>query len=220
MRTRSTFAASLATAVGLALVGIGASPYEVNDRVDLVHVDQQILAIRGQTGAVLEMPLEVGERVLDVQSVGLMGVASTSTRLLGITAHAPDWTVLRYRLAERSGPAPRLYVQERVAMVALPQRVVALSPRLKTWAETALSPGESDPEVLIDDDVAALITPRRAIGFSATSGDFAEERLSPREVVLRRSVGDSSITLVTDRRVLIFRSGSDAWTEVDRKKKN
>ncbi len=199
---------------------VGASgQFEVTDRVDLVHVDQQLLAIRGETGAVLEIPLEVGERVIDIQSGGLMGVASTSNRLLGITAASPDWTVLRYRVSERERGVARIYVQDRVAVASLPHRLVALNPSLKTWIRTALSPGESQPEILTGAQLAVAITPRRALGFSDQSSRFAEIQLGPRERIQRRSVEDSSITLVTERRVLVFRAGAASWVEVDRKKR-
>ncbi len=192
--------------------------FEVTDRVDLVHVDQQLLAIRAKTGAVLDIQLDVGERVFDVQSGGLMGVASTSSRLLGITAGSADWAELRYRLDERNGTTPRIYVQDRVALVTLPKRLVALSPRIKAWQQLPLSPGETDLEVLTDDQLAVVITPRRAIGFAADSATFAEVHLGPKERIERRSVEESSITLVTERRVLVFGAGAAAWTEVDRKK--
>ncbi len=64
----------------------------LEDRVDVVQVDRRLLAVRsGPGGGVVEQRLELGERVLAIRTRGLIGVATTNVRLLGVTSGSSGW---------------------------------------------------------------------------------------------------------------------------------
>jgi hypothetical protein len=199
----------------LALSTLLAAPPEgvrVEDRIDLVHVDRRLLAVNA-SGALAEIELEVGERLVDTHSQGLVAVATTSARLLGATAERSGFRELRYRVEERESVPQTVYLGDRVALVPLRTRLLALAPESSHWNEIGLTPREDLLRVLIDTNLVAVITPRRAIAFAPQSGGFVEVALTPQESVEQSSVRDSSIVLTTSRRILIFRSGAHRWIE-------
>ncbi len=198
----------------------GAGPREgvrPEDRVDVALVDRQLLAIRaGDGAAVVAVDLELGETVLASKSRGLVGVALTSARLLGVTSSSSGWHELRYRVRERATPPRKFELGDRIALVALPNRIAGLAPGGTGWIEVELGPGEVPASIHALTNVAVAVTERRAIALSAKSG-FIAVALNPEESRPVVSVDDSSATLVTDRRVLVFRSGDVAWREVQRR---
>lgn len=173
-------------------------------------MDRRILAVPAQ-GAVREVELGIDERVIALESRGLIGVVTTTTRLLGATSRDPGFRELRLRVAERAAPPPAIHLGDRVALVVLPNRVTALAPGASGWLETELSPLERELRVHVDANLAAVITPVRALAFSLASGGFVPESLSPNEPIERVSLRESSISLFTPGRVLVFRAGSPRW---------
>ena len=202
--------------LSLALLAAPPEGVRVEDRIDLVHVDRRVLAVNAG-GSFAEVELEVGERLMETHSQGLMAVASTSVRLLGASAERNGFRELRYRVEEREGPPRAVYLGDRVALVPLRTRLLALAPESSQWNEIALTPREDLLRVLIDTNLAAVITPRRAIAFAPESGGFVEVALTPNESVEQSSLTESSVVLTTGRRVLIFRSGAARWIEQLRK---
>jgi hypothetical protein len=187
------------------------------DRIDVALVDRQLLAIRAGGGsAVVAVDLELGETVLAKGSRGLVGIAMTSNRLLGVTSTSSGWHELRYRVRERAEPPATYELGDRIALVALPHRIAGFVPGGTGWVELALGPGEIPARVQARTNVAVAITSRRAIGFSARSG-FIEIPLMPDESEPSISLEDSTATLTTDHRVLVFRSGAVVWREVRRR---
>ncbi len=187
------------------------------DRIDVLEVDRRLLAVRAGGGrALVSVELELGETVHATRSQGLIGVASTSSRLLGVTSESSGWHELRYRVRERAAEPPGFEVRDRIAVVALATRVAALASGATSWAEVELGPGEGTPSLHADANVAVALTPRRAIAFSRRSG-FVQEPLDPKELPASLSLQDSSATLTTTRRVLVFRSGDVEWREVARR---
>ncbi len=187
------------------------------DRIDVLEIDRRLLAVRAGPGrAVVSVELELGETVQAVRSQGLVGVASTSGRLLGVTSESSRWHELRYRVSEREGPASGLELGDRIALAALATRVAALAPGSTRWVELGLGPGEGTPSLHADANVGVALTPRRAIAFSASSG-FVEIPLDPGELPASVSLEASSATLTTSRRVLVFRSGDVEWRDIRRR---
>jgi hypothetical protein len=186
------------------------------DRVDVALVDRQLLAIRAGRGSpVVSVDLELGETVLATESRGLVGVATTSSRLLGVTSRSSRWHELRYRIRERAAPPQEFELGDRIALVALPNRLAGLAPGGTGWIEFQLGPGEVPVRTSARTNVAVAVTARRAIALSAKSG-FVSITLFPEESA-SISVDDSTATLTTDRRVLVFRSGDLAWRELSRR---
>jgi hypothetical protein len=203
---RHALAAALLVAAGVA----GADSREgvrPEDRIDVTVVDRQLLAIRaGDASAVVSVDLELGETVLASRSRGLVGVALTSVRLLGVTSGSSGWHELRYRVRERESPPAEFELQNRLA---------GLAPGGTGWIELQLGLGEAPVSTHSRTNVAVAVTARRAVALSARSG-FVSVPLAPEENRPSVSLEDSSATLTTSRRVLVFRSGDLAWREIVR----
>ncbi len=206
----SGLSTTLALFLGLTAVAPAQPGVQIEDRVDILQTERRLIAVDAEGRAVSELDLELGEKVVAVGSKGRLGVASTSTRLLGFRSGAPNWVELRYRISE--SPTERLHLEERVALVALPDRIVALTASSKSWLELVLSPGEHTERVFSDSNLGAVVTSRRAIALSDRTA-FVEIGLSPREQIETVSTSDSSISLVTQRRLLFYRAGSARWVE-------
>lgn len=213
MRPLSRFSAPLAIFLALARVALAEPGVQIEDRIDILQTQRRLIAVDAAGRPVSELDLEVGEEVLAVRSEGRLGVASTSTRLLGFRSGAPSWVELRYRISE--SPSERLYLGERVALVTLPERIVALTASSQSWLEIGLSPGERAESVFSDSNLGAVVTSRRAIAVSDRTA-FVEIGLGPREQVETSSTSDSSISLMTQRRLLVYRAGSARWIELPR----
>jgi hypothetical protein len=191
---------------------------EVEDRIDLVPVDNQILAIDSKRQRQRAIDLEIGEQIVSLHQSGLLAVVVTDARLLGITTQLAEFQELRYQVLERSAvPPAEVFIGDRVALVALRRRLVAMSTTTTSWQELATGPREELQDVIIEDNVAAALTQRRAIAFSPRTSQFIEILLTPQEVIEAVSSSDSSITLTTSRRILIYRSGAGRWTELTRR---
>lgn len=187
------------------------------DQLDLVTVDRRVIAVSGRNGATFEATLELDERVLHMDTQGLIGVAATNVRLLGASSGAGRFRTLRYRVEEREQAPPRLLVADRVVLVQLGHRIVALGATSRDWAELTLGPREELRSTHADANVGAIVTDRRAVAFSPASGGFVQTSLAPGDSLETLSLEPSSVTLVTPRRVLIFHAGGARWTELRRR---
>ncbi len=213
MRPPSRFNVPLAILLALGRVALAEPGVQIEDRIDILQTERRLIAVDATGRLVSELDLEVGEEVVAIGSEGRLGVASTSARLLGFRSGAPSWVELRYRISE--SPSERLYLEDRVALVTLPERIVALTASSKGWLEIRLSPGERAESVFSDSNLGAVVTSRRVIAVSDRTA-FVEIRLSPREQVETSSTSDSSISLMTQRRLLFYRAGSARWVELPR----
>jgi hypothetical protein len=212
--------------IGLILVLLGGPPSALaqvrgtaplEDRIDIVQVDRRILAVNGATGQVVEVELEVGERVVRLASRGAVGAVSTTVRLLGITSNSANWQELRYRLSDRKQAPERIYIGERVVLVPLTTRIAALGTSSASWSELEIGPHEQLRDLRTNDNVALALTQRRAIAFPSASAGFAQILLTPAEDTEAISVQPNSVTLTTSRRVLLFREQGRFWSQLIRK---
>jgi hypothetical protein len=218
-----------ATAGALALAGLvclSAAPsaardrfpgVEVEDRIDLVPVDNQILAIDSKRQRQRRINLEIGEQILSLNQRGLVAVVVTTARVLGITTELAEFQELRYEVLERSATPAEVFLGDRVALVPLRRRLIAMSTTTRSWQELALGPREVIEAVAVDNNIAAVLTQRRAIAFAPRTSQFIEILLTPQESIEDISAIDSSVTLTTSRRILIYRAGSNRWTELTRR---
>jgi hypothetical protein len=202
-----------------ALLALGAvfGPEPVQDDVQLVQVGQQLLAVSGTGGATATERLRVRERLLRLESRGLVGVALTSDRLLAVRSGSGTWSELPLRVEERALPPGRydILVDDRAILIVLGNRLVGFAASGGGWRELDLTPAERVRWRILDESVAAVLTTRRAIGFSSLAG-FATVTLDVAERAPEISTQDRSVTLVTKRRVLVFTAGSGRWREVRR----
>ena len=211
------FWGSLLAAILCAGSGFETPGVRIEDQLNLFSVDRRLISVNSVSGSVIETTLEIGEQIVRIESQGLVGVAATNVRLLGTTAGSVRFKPLRYRLEEREGLPAAVHVADRVVLVALPQRVVALAATSAGWSELSLGPREVVKRAGADSNLAVLVTDRRAVAFSPESGGFVEVALSPEEDIESLSLEESSVTLQTPHRVLVFRPGMPVWTQLIRR---
>lgn len=202
----------LAAAAGLLGAQTGV---EIEDRLDVVHVDNRVIAVNAATGALVETTLERNEEVVEVASQGGVGVVVTSVRLLGIGVGSPAWQELRLRVRERAAEPPAVRLEDRVALVSLPSRVLAIGGESGRWSELRFGPGEKPRQVFSDAGLATVLTPRRAIAITP-GGALVEIPITPQERIEGVSTRPDSVTLTTSHRVLVFRTGALRWAELRR----
>jgi hypothetical protein len=219
MRSLSRFGGALLAGALCAAptFGVFKPGLEIEDQLDVLEVDRRLISVNAASGAIVETNLEIGERVLRIESQGLVGVAATNARLLGITAKSRRFKPLRYRIEEREALPDAVHVADRVVLVPFPHRVVALAATSAAWSQLSLGSREQLRTVVADANLGAVVTDRRAVAFSHASGGFVGVALSPKEYIESLSLEESSVTLVTSRRVLIFRAGAPLWTDLLRR---
>jgi hypothetical protein len=187
---------------------------EIEDRLDVLRVDRRLLAVSADAGGVLEEKLRTDESLVLLESAGVVGVAVTDDRLLGVTTRSSSWQEIELR-SEESVPE-QIHLGERLALVVLDRRLLALTQGSGIWAELRLLAGELPVQIKVDSAVGLCLTGRRAIGVSSDGTGFVEVLLTPREKVEAISMKDQSVTLGTLYRVLVFRNGSPRWVELRR----
>ena len=154
---------------------------QIEDRIDVLRVDRRILAVRAESGGVLEEKLRVDESLRILESDGVIGVAVTDERLLGVTTQSGSWQEIRLRKGE-SVPE-EIHLAERLALVLLERRLLALTRGAGIWSELELFSGELPARIELDSGVGVCLTGRRAIAISSEGTGFVEVRLTPREEV-------------------------------------
>jgi hypothetical protein len=199
--------------------GFGTTDVRVEDQLNILAVDRRLISVNSVSGAIIETELETGEEVVRIESQGLVGVVATNLRLLGTTAGSVRFKPLRYRIEEREGLPALVHVADRVVLVALSQRVVALAATSAGWSQLSLGPRETVERAEADANLAVFATDRRAVAFSPESGGFVAVALTPEEDIESLSVEGSSVTLQTPYRVLVFRAGLPVWTELIRRER-
>lgn len=190
--------------------------FAVEDQLDLIQVDRRVIVIDSRNQRQQEFELEVGERVIGLDSSGLVAVARTTARLMGTTTNVQNWQELRYRIDERASPPDRAFLGDRVAMVALQNRLVAMSTTTQSWIELGIGPREPRGRILTGTNLVVAVTGRRVVAFAPKLSSFAEIILTPGESIDSTQIGDNSATLTTPRRILIFRARAGQWTELRR----
>jgi hypothetical protein len=189
----------------------------VEDQIDLVEVDNRILAVDARNRRTRQVNLEIGEKVLALDSRGLVAVVRTTARVLGIGTRLADFLEIRYRVAERAMLPGAAYLGDRVAVVALDHRLLGMTTTTPGWLQLEIGPQETLGEFYTETNVVAVTTQRRAIALAPRLSSFAVINLGPSERVLDVSTNESSVTLTTPRRILIFRAGDGQWSELVRK---
>jgi hypothetical protein len=189
---------------------------EIEDRLDVLRVDRRLLAVSADSGGILEVKLRPDEKLQFLESQGVVGVAASNERLLGATTRSSSWQEVRLRVRERKVPIERAYLGDRLALVPLQRRLLALTRGSGIWTELKLLPGETPVRVEVASGVGVCLTERRAIGVSSEGGGFSEVSLTPREKIESVSLKDQSATVQTLYRVLVFRTAEAGWTEIRR----
>jgi len=183
----------------------------LGELVDVVVLDDEILAVDAQGSGTLAVALRVGERVLWQGSRGLLALVFTDQRVLGVATRGASWQEVEY---ERGEAPPRdAQLGDRVALVSLPRRVLGFVGPGNRFVETRLGPHQKLRATRVGANVAVVVTSRDAHGLSSSAGGFFPFDLQLREEIQRVDAGSNTATLHTDRRVLVFRSPTATWAE-------
>jgi len=200
-------AASTATAQ----LGSAGDRVPLGDLVEVVVLDDEILAIDAEAGGTLAVSRRVGEDVLWTGTRGLLAVVITDQRLLAVATGAASWQEVDYQRGE--SPPGGALLGDRVALVTLRQRVLGFVGPANRFSELRLGPHQRLRATRVGANVAVVVTSRDAHGLSSSAGGFFPVGLQVREDIERVEAGSNVATLHTDQRVLVFRSPTATWSE-------
>ena len=181
------------------------------DVLEIVVLENKILAIDAHGGGQTHVALEIGERVHWTGTQGRVGIVLTDRRLLAIGTGSAAWQVTRYRRNEE--PPPEALLGERVAVIATSKRALGFDGGSGNLVERSLGPRETVWDEKAGANVAVIVTNRRALGLSPFAGGFFEAKLRLGEALQSLKVRANLATLTTSQRILIFRAPSGSWEE-------
>lgn len=182
----------------------------LGDLIEIVELEDELLAFDARGGGTTRVRLRLGERVLwrDVQ--GLVGVVITDVRVLAVAAGS-GWQEAIYE--RRESPPRQAELGDRVALVRMPQRVLGYLGSVGRFVEIRLGPQEELRSARVGANVAVVVTSREAHGLSPDAGGFFPIRLQLRERIDDVVARSNLATVHTDQRVLVFRAPTGTWAE-------
>ena len=186
------------------------------ERADVVAIEQDgrdLFGFDSLSGRRAVYRLEVGEAVHFIESRGRVGLVLTNRRALGI---GPGTGFREVRFPPSEVPPEIGLVEDQVALVATPKRVLGFIGRGGHWVEETLSPSESAQAIRVGAGVAVVATNRRALGLGTNAGGFVSLDLQVREVLESFSAQDTLATIRTNKRILVFGAPRGSWTIQDR----
>jgi hypothetical protein len=183
----------------------------LEDRIQLIVLPHELVAIDGRRGEERRVDLRVGERVLSMASDGQIAIARTEQRLLAIAVGSAAFQERRYFIDEVLTAEPEL--GDRVALVVTNRRVLGFEGGGRSWRERRLGPRERVIATAVANYVAAVVTDRRAFGLSPQRGGFFEVPLTLGERVLSLEATGDVATLRLPNRLLIYRAPDSRWSE-------
>jgi hypothetical protein len=207
---RSFLAAALA---GLFLpAASAAAPGQVplNDVLQILQVGRDLVAVNADSSVGLEIPLNLGERVVEQRTRGIVGVALTDRRILAVSTQSGSWQAEPYRISEFVTGSPLL--GDRLALIQTNVRVIGFDGGTGNLLERRLGPQERVLRWDVSSNVAVLVTDRRAMGLSPFAGGFFVIDVGVDEPVERVAATGNVATVTTSRRVLTFRASDGLWT--------
>ena len=204
------FAAGAASAQ----VGLFADEFERADVISIERDGRDLFGFDAVTGRRSTLRLEIGELVQFTETSGRVGLVLTDRRALAL-GPGTGFQQARYRVHE--APPVRGLVEDQVALVVTPKRVLGFLGRRGVWIEEDLSPRETAEGIRIGAAVGVVATNRRALGLGAGSTRFIEETLRVREDLESITSRDTLATIRTSRRILVFGALRGRWSEQDRR---
>lgn len=137
----------------------------------------------------------------------------TSRRALAI---APGSGFLEVRYQPSEVPPEMGLVDDQIALIATPKRVLGFVGDGGRWVEERLSPRETAEVIRVGTAVGVVATNRRVLGIGPKKRKFESAGLRVREVVESVSAQDTLATLRTNKRILVFGALRGGWTIQDR----
>jgi hypothetical protein len=183
----------------------------LGDLIEIVVMDDEILAVDAEGGGSSVVRRQLGESVLWTGTRGRVGLVITDRRVLGFSPRSGGWQEAPY---ERGVTPPHdAQLGDRVAVIILRQRVLGFLGTVGRFVQTRLGPHEDLRTVQVGANVAVLVTNRVAIGLSPEAGGFFSIRLQLRERLTEVTARSNLATVQTDQRVLVFRAPTGTWAE-------
>jgi hypothetical protein len=185
----------------------------LEDLVEIVVMDDEILAVDAEAGGSSVVRRRVTESVLWTGVRGRIGVVITDQRVLAFAPQSGGWQEASYERNER--PPRDAQLGDRVAVLVLRNRVLGFLGTFGRFVQTRLGPQEDLRVVQVGANVAVIVTNRAAIGLSPEAGGFFSIRLQVRERITEVSARSNLATVQTSQRVLVFRAPTGTWAERD-----
>jgi len=189
------------------------------ERADVIAIErdgQELFGFDSLTGRRAQIRLEIGEVVLFKQARGRIGLVLTDRRALGIGA-GTGFQEFRYRLREEP-PAVGL-VEDQLALVITPKRVLGFLGTGGGWVDEQFSPNESVQALRVGAAVGVVATNLRALGPGTRGRHFVSTDLRVKEKLESISAQDTLATLRTSRRILVFGSPRSSWIVQNRRRR-
>jgi len=183
----------------------------LGDLIEIVVMEDEILGVDAEGGGSSVVRRRVNESVLWTGVRGRVGVVITDERVLAFSPRSGGWQEAPYEHGEASARGADL--GDRVAVIALRQRMLGFLGTVGRFVQVRLGPNEDLRAWQVGANVAVLVTSRRAIGLSPEAGGFFEFRLQVKERIREISARSNLATIQTDRRVLVFRAPTGTWVE-------
>lgn len=194
-------------------VGLFADEFERTDVIAIEVDGRDVFGFDSVTGQRARIRLELAEKILFEQSRGRIGLLLTNRRALAI---GPGTGFREFRYQVREEPPAIGLVEDQIALVVTPKRVLGFLGSGGTWVDEQLSPNESAEAIRVGAAVGIAVTNRRALGLSAGVRHFVSEDLRVKEDLESITAKDTLATLRTNRRILVFGGLRSTWSEQDR----
>lgn len=183
----------------------------LGDLIEIVVMDDEILAVDAESGGSSVVRRRLAESVLWTGTRGRVGMVITDQRVLAVAPRSGGWQEAPYERGE--APARDAQLGDRVAVIILRQRVLGFLGTVGRFVQTRLGPHEDLRAVQVGANVAVIVTNREAIGLSPAAGGFFAIRLQVRERLTEVAARSNLATVQTDQRVLVFRAPTGTWAE-------
>jgi hypothetical protein len=183
----------------------------LGDLIEIVVMDDEILAVDATSGGSSVVRRRLSESVLWTGTRGRVGVVLTDQRVLGFAPRSGGWHEALYERGE--APAHDAQLGDRVAVIVLRQRVLGFLGTVGRFVQTRLGPQEDLRAVQVGANVAVIVTQREAVGLSPEAGGFFAIRLQVKERLSEVTARSNLATVQTNRRVLVFRAPTGTWAE-------
>jgi hypothetical protein len=156
------------------------------------------------------MELRMGETVREVQSLGVVGTAVTSDRMLAISADSFQWHSLSLEFGEKSADS---YISEYLGLFVTMKRCAVFDTDLDGFYVYDIPFGETPVAQVVVPEVAVIVTMEQAIGYAAGSGVFRISEFQVGETFREIEVSLNLISVITSERTLLFQRTTAQWME-------
>ncbi len=156
------------------------------------------------------MELRLGETVRTIQSLGVIGTAVTSDRMLAISADSFQWHSLSLELEEETADS---YISEYLGLFVTMNRCAVFDADLDGFYVYDIPFGQTPVAQEVVPELAVIVTMEQAIGYAAGSGVFRVSEFQFGETFRKIEVSRNLISIITSERTLLFLGSTAQWME-------